>query len=90
MKSAIGDIAVGDSSNIPSGGYFFFFSDTVSLAGIRAAFGGVALHAAYNLQIGGFLGWDFGFGSDGAKWNFHGRPWIGLGFGYSLSGFWKS
>lgn len=43
----------------------------------------------YNVQIGGFMGWDLGFGQNGKKWNYNGRPWIGFGLGYSLSSFWK-
>jgi hypothetical protein len=48
-----------------------------------------AMFTVYNVQIGGFIGWDFGFGENGEKWNFNGRPWIGFGLGYSLSSFWK-
>lgn len=43
----------------------------------------------YNVQIGGFVGWDFGFGESGKKWNFNEQHWIGFGLGYSLSSFWK-
>ncbi|MES2379460.1 MAG: hypothetical protein V4538_00360 [Bacteroidota bacterium] len=48
-----------------------------------------AMFTVYNVQIGGFVGWDFGFGQNGKKWNFNGRPWVGFGLGYSLSSFWK-
>lgn len=48
-----------------------------------------AMFTVYNVQIGGFIGWDYGFGQNGKKWNFNGRPWIGFGLGYSLSSFWK-
>lgn len=48
-----------------------------------------AMFTVYNVQIGGFVGWDFGFGENGKKWNFNGRPWFGFGLGYSLSSFWK-
>lgn len=44
----------------------------------------------YNVQIGGFIGYDFGFGANGGKWNFHKRPWLGFGVAYSLASFWKS
>lgn len=43
----------------------------------------------YNVNIGGFLGWDVGFGNEAKNWNFNNRPWIGIGIGYNLNGFWK-
>lgn len=55
---------------------------------ISPSFG--VMFSPYNVQIGGFLGWDFGFGSNRKKWNFHGRPWLGFGLGYNLGAFWKS
>lgn len=47
------------------------------------------MFALYNVQIGGFVGLDYGFGQNGKKWNYNGRPWIGFGLGYGLSSFWK-
>lgn len=58
-----------------------------SIGVISPGFG--AMFTVYNVQIGGFVGWDFGIGQNGKKWNFNGRPWIGFGLGYSLSSFWK-
>lgn len=43
----------------------------------------------YNVQVGVFLGWDIGLGDNGKKWNYHKKPWLGFGLGYSLSSFWK-
>jgi hypothetical protein len=43
----------------------------------------------YNVQVGVFVGRDYGFGSNGRKWNFNGQTWLGFGLGYSLSSFWK-
>jgi len=59
----------------------------LSIGVISPGFG--AMFTVYNVQIGGFIGWDFGFGQSGKKWNFNGQPWVGFGLGYSLSSFWK-
>lgn len=43
----------------------------------------------YNFQLGLFYGWDIGAGKDSNNWNYDGKPWVGFGLGYSLTGFWK-
>jgi hypothetical protein len=61
--------------------------EKVSIATISPGVGVMA--TIYNVQLGVFVGWDYGFGSNGKKWNFNGQPWLGFGLGYSLSSFWK-
>lgn len=42
-----------------------------------------------DVSVGGFVGWDFGLGSDAKHWNFNNQFWIGLGITYSPSLFWN-
>lgn len=42
-----------------------------------------------NISIGGFAGWDFGFGTDAKNWNFNNKFWFGFGLNYSISSFSK-
>jgi hypothetical protein len=36
------------------------------------------------VEAGVFLGYEFGVGSGAGKWDYHGRPWVGLGVGFNL------
>jgi hypothetical protein len=47
------------------------------------------MYSIYNFQIGFFGGFDLGVGSNAKNWNYNNKPWMGLGFAYNLSNFWK-
>ncbi|KQT29558.1 hypothetical protein ASG22_19735 [Chryseobacterium sp. Leaf405] len=47
------------------------------------------MYSIYNFQLGFFGGCDFGLGSDAKNWNYNSKIWMGFGFGYNLSNFWK-
>ena len=51
--------------------------------------GGAITGVFYNIQVGFFVGVDYGFGEHSGKWNFNKKPWFGFGIGYALSSFWK-
>ncbi len=42
-----------------------------------------------NHNIGIFGGLESGFGSEAKNWNFHNKPWLGIGLGYDLNNFKK-
>lgn len=48
---------------------------TVS-SGVVFDFGGI--------EIGAFVGWDFIDNNDNINWRYQGKPWLSVGFGYSL------
>jgi hypothetical protein len=37
------------------------------------------------VQLGIYLGWDFGMGSEAGNWNYHKRKWLGFGLGYKIT-----
>lgn len=43
----------------------------------------------YGFNLGIFLGCDIGVGQESENWNYNGKPWLGIGIGYSLTNFWK-
>jgi hypothetical protein len=43
----------------------------------------------WDINAGLFLGWDFGIGDYAQRWNYNQKTWVGMGFGYNLSNFWK-
>jgi len=47
------------------------------------------MYSIFNFQIGFFGGFDLGAGSNSKNWNFNNKPWMGFGFAYSVSNFWK-
>lgn len=47
------------------------------------------MYSIYNFQIGFFGGFDLGVGSNAKNWNHNNKPWVGFGFAYNLSNFWK-
>ncbi|HEX8576297.1 MAG TPA: hypothetical protein VF677_08390 [Flavobacterium sp.] len=47
------------------------------------------MYSIYNFQIGIFGGFDLGIGSNAINWNHNNKPWMGFGFAYNLSNFWK-
>lgn len=65
-----------------------FTADEKSSIGVISPGVGIMLDV-YNVNFGAFLGWDIGFGNESKNWNFNNKPWVGLGIGYNLNGFWK-
>lgn len=37
------------------------------------------------LQLGAYVGWDFGMGAEAKNWNYHKRFWLGFGLGYKIT-----
>lgn len=37
------------------------------------------------VQIGLYLGWDFGVGTAANSWNYHKKPWLGFGVGFKVT-----
>jgi hypothetical protein len=37
------------------------------------------------VQLGVYVGWDFGMGSEAVNWNYHKRFWWGIGVGYKIT-----
>ncbi len=42
-----------------------------------------------DINAGLFIGWDYAIGDYARRWNYNHKAWIGIGFGYNLSNFWK-
>lgn len=49
------------------------------------SFGAGVMFSINDIKLGAFIGTDLGTGASSAKWNFHGRPWFGVGLGYNLA-----
>lgn len=65
-----------------------FATDEKASIGIFSPGIGAMLSLHY-LQIGVFMGIDFGMGNSSTKWNFNNQPWAGFGLAYNVSSFWK-
>lgn len=50
-----------------------------SVTVVVVSYGTGVLFTARSFAIGLFLGWDHGFGENAKRWDFQGRPWLGVG-----------
>lgn len=76
-----------DSLSTTAGEDPFNKDQTRSIGALSPGLG--AMFSVYNFNFGAFIGWDVGFGSGAKNWNFHNKPWIGIGVGYGFTNFWK-
>jgi len=70
------------TADIPLGG-----KQTASIFVVSTGFGVTA--SKWDVNLGVFLGWDYGIGDYAERWNYNKKFWVGLGLGYNLSNFWK-
>jgi hypothetical protein len=52
-----------------------------------ASVGGGVTYSFNKINLGAFVGADYSLGNSSRKWNYRGRPWVGLAVGYSLFAF---
>lgn len=76
-----------NKSNTTAGNNPFIGDKTKSIGVVSPGIG--IVKTVYNFNFGFYYGWDLGIGKESNNWNFQNKPWLGVGIGYSLTGFWK-